>query len=40
MFNQINYTSTDELTPFNIIFSSPDDGSFKPKCYNVDFLLH
>ena len=30
--------SISDLTSLDVIFPSPDDGSFEPKRYNVDFL--
>ena len=29
-----------DVISHNIILPSPDEGSLKPKSFNVDFLLH
>ena len=35
-----HHQDKDVKSPIDIILLSPDDGSFEPKHYKVDFLLH
>ena len=40
VFSILFKKSIGDLTSFNIICPSPDDGSLEPKHYSIDFLLH
>ena len=35
-----SWKSIGNLMSLDIIFPSPDEGSLKPKRYDIDFLLH